>query len=821
MARDLDKRLRETERLLKQGKSAAATRELRMLAEESARDPLVLNRIGDFLYRIGQKAEALSLFDRIAEEFTRAGFYPQAVAVLKKILRSDPQHLVALLLLGEVYAKQKLFADSRVLLLRAAQAYVHAKQFDLARQVYVKLVAVDPKEPLHRVGLAETKILLNDGAGGAAELIAAGEDLVAAGRPQEGEKAFRRAAEIGPKRAEAFAGIARCLVLAGRNDEAVAFLEDASRRPVIGPMLTGDLFVLYERTGKTAEARRFLSDDRAEGLDDASIEGMVRVHVERGDAPEAWKRIDPLLTRWAEYERFDRLVPLLERLARIEGEEIPALERLHRALRIAKDREGLGRALEALVRAYWARSMHAQASAAMEELREVFPKSVLVAESLARRSLGDAPAAPDAAPAVSAVERSKLALPESQSDREFVAGHLAESDAFRRHDLHDKALEQVRAVLAKFPGHVEAHERAVAILRSRGDSDATRAALVALALTRNAAGDLAGALETAEEAQRQGPVAPADRAALESAGLLTPAKPAMPAPIAPVVRPSRSGPAARADDDEPEIEILFDDGSAPGQHVMPAPASKRRRGEAPDDSLEEVSFFLDQGMRDEALQRLAELRTLGYGGAKLEELERRASGSARPKGGAGSESSVLRLDDGDLDSISQALEAALGTSTEAPLSPESPPAGTQEGIDDVFAAFKEQVAAEVGADDYRTHYDLGIAYKEMGLVDDAIGEFLTATRSPDKLRDACSMLGLCHRERGELDVALEWLRKAISAPGGSDSDEMGLRYEMADVLAASGDVSGALRAFGEILAVDPGYRDVVARVGSLRASPHS
>src|SRR6187399_2651386 len=138
MARDLDKRLRETERLLKAGKGAAATRELRALAEESARDPLVLNRIGDFLFRVGQKDEALALFDRIADEFARAGFYPQAVAVLKKILRSDPQHLAAVLLLGEVYGKQKLFADSRVLLQRAAQAYLQGKQHESARQAYAK-----------------------------------------------------------------------------------------------------------------------------------------------------------------------------------------------------------------------------------------------------------------------------------------------------------------------------------------------------------------------------------------------------------------------------------------------------------------------------------------------------------------------------------------------------------------------------------------------------------------------------------------------------------------------------------------------------------
>lgn len=97
-----------------------AVRELRQLAEESGAEPLVLNRVGDVLVRNGHLQEAIVFFDRIAGDLTTAGFYPKAVAILKKTLRISPDHLPAILLLGEVYARQDVMSEARSQLLRAA-----------------------------------------------------------------------------------------------------------------------------------------------------------------------------------------------------------------------------------------------------------------------------------------------------------------------------------------------------------------------------------------------------------------------------------------------------------------------------------------------------------------------------------------------------------------------------------------------------------------------------------------------------------------------------------------------------------------------------
>src|SRR5262249_30179527 len=145
-----------------------------------------------------------------------------------------------------------------------------------------------------------------------------------------------------------------------------------------------------------------------------------------------------------------------------------------------------------------------------------------------------------------------------------------------------------------------------------------------------------------------------------------------------------------------------------------------------------------------------------------------------------------RLDEAELSSIAAALDAEYGASAEgvaaAPADPDA-----EQSIDEVFAAFKEHVRAEVEGGDFRTHYDLGIAYKEMGLVDDAIEEFRTASGAPELYREACSMLGLCHWERGESDAAIQWYRAALQAPGDEEAPLSGLRYDLAEILLQTGD----------------------------------
>jgi hypothetical protein len=175
-------------------------------------------------------------------------------------------------------------------------------------------------------------------------------------------------------------------------------------------------------------------------------------------------------------------------------------------------------------------------------------------------------------------------------------------------------------------------------------------------------------------------------------------------------------------------------------------------------------------------------------------------------------------DDADLRAIAEALESELFDIGDEPARPEEDP---EQAIEDVFATFKERVAEQVGDKDYRTHYDLGIAYKEMGLVDDAILEFQLVTDSEELCRDACTMVAVCYRDLSRMEDAATWYRKALETPGADPESLHELRYDLAEALLESGNPQGALAEFRDLKEIAASFRDVEGRVSELEAGLES
>jgi hypothetical protein len=137
-------------------------------------------------------------------------------------------------------------------------------------------------------------------------------------------------------------------------------------------------------------------------------------------------------------------------------------------------------------------------------------------------------------------------------------------------------------------------------------------------------------------------------------------------------------------------------------------------------------------------------------------------------------------------------------------------------LEEIVSGIQAGVAAQVGKEDYETHYNLGIAYKEMGLVDEAIGEFQYASKDAAKFLQCCILLGACFTEKGMPELAIKWYEKGRTSPDATEDDMLALRYEIALCREAAGDDQGALRDFSEVYGANARYRDVGQRVGELR-----
>ena len=124
--------------------------------------------------------------------------------------------------------------------------------------------------------------------------------------------------------------------------------------------------------------------------------------------------------------------------------------------------------------------------------------------------------------------------------------------------------------------------------------------------------------------------------------------------------------------------------------------------------------------------------------------------------------------------------------------------GKEVSLEEIFRDFKKGVEQQLSPEDYETHYNLGIAYKEMGLTDEAIGEFQLAAKDPLHAVECCAMLGLCFLEKGLPQLSVKWYRKGLETIGVKEEDRLGLQYALAGVLEQIGDRDGAYRTYLEI-----------------------
>jgi tetratricopeptide (TPR) repeat protein len=146
-------------------------------------------------------------------------------------------------------------------------------------------------------------------------------------------------------------------------------------------------------------------------------------------------------------------------------------------------------------------------------------------------------------------------------------------------------------------------------------------------------------------------------------------------------------------------------------------------------------------------------------------------------------------------------QAAVEEEAPAPISSEL----GESGLADIFKEFKKGVDKQLGQEDYDTRYNLGIAYKEMGLIDEAIAEFQLAAKDENRLLECSSMLGICFLEKGMPKLAIKWFEKGLRAPGRREEEYQGLRYDLATAHEASGDLDTALGLFTEIYGQDANY----------------
>jgi tetratricopeptide (TPR) repeat protein len=141
----------------------------------------------------------------------------------------------------------------------------------------------------------------------------------------------------------------------------------------------------------------------------------------------------------------------------------------------------------------------------------------------------------------------------------------------------------------------------------------------------------------------------------------------------------------------------------------------------------------------------------------------------------------------------------------------------QREFKEILEQFKRGIEENLDTDDYQAHYDLGVAFKEMGLLDEAIAEFQKALRAPEGRLRTSEALGIAFFEKGQFPVAEAVLRRAVDTVGDGDEAKIGLIYWLGRASEAQGKDADAIASYERAMAVDIRFMDLNERIHRLTA----
>jgi tetratricopeptide (TPR) repeat protein len=170
----------------------------------------------------------------------------------------------------------------------------------------------------------------------------------------------------------------------------------------------------------------------------------------------------------------------------------------------------------------------------------------------------------------------------------------------------------------------------------------------------------------------------------------------------------------------------------------------------------------------------------------------------------------------------EAAEAAPAVQTKADVTVPAAPS-EHEPLKEVFDEFRAEFG-EMGAEDedLETHYNLGIAFREMGLLEEAISEFQKVAKANEKGKafryamQCCTLLGLAFMEKGQPSIAAIWYERALRTPGVDAESILALRYDLGVAQESANDLDAALKSFSQVYAVNIDYRGVADRIAALQ-----
>lgn len=797
--------MKEAQKYLARGQLDKAIAEWDKLIKESP-DGNTYNMVGDLYLKKGDKKNAIESFHKAAGYFRQEGFSLKALALYKKVLNISPTDAGALYALGELSEEKGLTTDATKYYLAAADSISKEGEKDRLLDIYQKILSLSPSNVPLRGKVAE--IFLKEGlvSDAAKEYLSIAKTYEEKGDFAKAREYYQKISEIQPLNREASLGLSQLCQKSGDIGGAVAVMKEAT------DLFPDDTDVLFRYAELSITAGHY--DDAENCLRKVSeIEpGNIRARrllgelfLKRGQKERAWEEYLPAIDEMILQENYEDPLRLLDLFRDVDPLETG--RRLVSLYRQRGEHGSVAAELASLGDALRERGMTDEALGCYREAIEVNPDDVRVHELIAE--LEKKPAEEELKPAEEAVG---IGPSEGEKTDEEI---LTEADIFSRYGLLGEAIKVLERLKLRNPQNSDIHARLKSLYKDTSDMESA----VTECLILN------------ELFKRQGDFEQAEKVLREAAEIY------------------------------PEDPRLAERGIAPLLERTSYSAESAQLGETGvaeadiedyEEEVAEADFYVRQGLIQEATKiferlhalfpenrevadRLTNLGQLSEAG-EMQEIQPSAgvgeTGQDEPSGeGAGVSEEVYEMPAPEAEMPEEpALEEEIppepsheeGGFEELSI-PESDLVDAQEmpepeldnDVLEIFQEFKKGLEKELGDEDSETHYNLGIAYKEMGLTDDAIKEFQTSRNDPKRFMQSSTMLAVCYMEKGMYSLVIDVLGKVLDQISDKDESCWAVKYDLAEAHEKNNNPAEARRLYTEVFGWNAKFRAVAEKVSQL------
>jgi tetratricopeptide (TPR) repeat protein len=813
MSFNKSKNRQTAERYLAQGKFRAAINEYVIIVDNDPADFNTLNVLGDLYARLGQKDEAVECFKKLAEHYNKQGFSQKAIAIYNKVARLKPDAVDISAKLAPLYQMKGLVAEARSHYTVLAEYYKNNGKTLEALKIWQQIAELDPNNVEVFFTLAENYLQEN-------YTEEAGDAFAEAGRRFSSQKnydkainAYSKALSIHPLDITAIEGLITCQITSGYYDEAISLIEKTLAEHPGNVDLISLLLACHIELDNHIDAESTVIDlVEREPANYRKFLDVVGLHLKNKDTVAATRVLAMCSEHLLVAGHGDELKSWIDEILAQNPEQVEALTLLVRLHAWQREDDALKAALVRMAEAAHNNGDEANEKTALSQLVLMAPQEVKFRERMEELGGGDAP------------------MPFPKYDMNFDAGEdiptfesfegLAQNDeSGMLPENFDALTSDVDAGFAfvntnghygaevfngngNGNGHNSNGHGAIALSETDMVSEAEP---VQNELDKSRESHLLQELESVDfylnEGYRDLAIQTLDLLELQFGPHLEIA-----------ARRAQLGGPVRTEE-------------------APAAAEIAEMPEMVAEPVAEQSFETFAASPEEIVEEIAPVaETYEFAAQELESIATPVQEFIEPA------SAEAPVEEAYL--VSTEAEVAAQTDDEV-LPPEEVYATPPEEISEMIVAPEEveskfdqleelrnelglEESEPAGDEDYETHYNLGTAYKEMGLYDDAVEEFqeavkLTAAEDDSrKYLQCCHALGLCFMEKSMPKLAQLWYEKALQTKNLTMEERHALNYEIAHAFEKQGKNKEAADTYSEIYAIDVTYRDVRDKLGALQ-----